>query len=410
MSISVVKILKVTLLGGAGAIGSSAAKALVTSGVFDEVLLADIEVEKIKKLAKELGKNTSYVKVDIHKPETVKDAVKNADVVLNCTGPFYECGPKVLEAVIEAKKNYVDVCDDLDATTEMLSYDEKAKRADISALIGMGSSPGASNLFAKFCTSYLQVESVDIYHAHGGEPYEGAGVIKHRIHGMQMDIPVFDQGYKTVRFLEESGRALIQEIEFSGLGKFRVYPYPHPETITLPKYLKGVRWVMNRGVVLPIEYMELIMDMVRIGITNDEPLDVSGRKVVPLDFAVAYIIKRREDLSKKYGYTKPMGGVKVVVGGKEKGKKVQYVVNAASTGGMMEGTGTPAAIGAILMASVRGRTPKIKMKGVFPVEAAVDPVDAFEWAGKFKEKGGGIGIKVEKIDEEGKVKPVPLPI
>jgi malate/lactate dehydrogenase len=38
--------LKVTLLGGAGAIGSSAAKALVTSGVFDEVLLGDIEVEK----------------------------------------------------------------------------------------------------------------------------------------------------------------------------------------------------------------------------------------------------------------------------------------------------------------------------------------------------------------------------
>jgi saccharopine dehydrogenase (NAD+, L-lysine-forming) len=178
----------------------------------------------------------------------------------------------------------------------------------------------------------------------------------------------------------------------------------------LPKYLKGVKWVMNRGVVLPIEYMELIMDMVRLGITIDDPLDVGGRKIVPLDFAVAYIIKRREDLSKKYGYTQPMGGVKVVVAGKEKGKKVQYVVNAASTGGMMEGTGTPAAIGAILMASVRGRTPKIKAKGVFPAEAGVDPVDAFEWAGKFKEKGGGIGIKVEKIDEEGKAKPVPLPI
>jgi hypothetical protein len=50
------------------------------------------------------------------------------------------------------------------------------------------------------------------------------------------------------------------------------------------------------------------------------------------------------------------------------------------------------------------------MTGVFPAEAAVDPIDAFDWAGKFKEKGGGIGIKVEKIDEEGKVKSVPLPI
>lgn len=170
---------KVTLLGGGGAIGSSAAKALVTSRVFDEVLLADVEIEKIRKLAKVLGENTSAAKVDIHRPETIKDVTKNSDVVLNCTGPFYECGPKVLEAVIEAGKNYVDVCDDYDATVKMLGYDKKAKDAEISALIGMGSSPGASNLFAKFCTSYLQVESVDIYHAHGGEPYEGPGVIKH---------------------------------------------------------------------------------------------------------------------------------------------------------------------------------------------------------------------------------------
>ncbi|WXG47401.1 MAG: saccharopine dehydrogenase NADP-binding domain-containing protein [Candidatus Atabeyarchaeum deiterrae] len=401
---------KVTLLGGGGAIGSSAAKALVTSRVFDEVLLADVEIEKIRKLAKVLGENTSAAKVDIHRPETIKDVTKNSDVVLNCTGPFYECGPKVLEAVIEAGKNYVDVCDDYDATVKMLGYDKKAKDAEISALIGMGSSPGASNLFAKFCTSYLQVESVDIYHAHGGEPYEGPGVIKHRLHGMQMDIPVFDEELKTVQFFGEDGKALIQEIEFSGLGKYPVYPYPHPETITLPKYLKGVKWVMNRGVVLPVEYMELIMDMVRLGIVSEEPLDVGSKKIIPLDFAVAYIIKKREELNKKTGFTKPMGGVKVVVKGKEKGKNVQYVVNAASTGGMMEGTGTPAAIGAILMSSIKGKTPKIKMKGVFPPEAAVDPVDAFEWAGKFKEKGGGIGIKVERIDEEGKVKPVALPI
>jgi len=77
---------------------------------------------------------------------------------------------------------------------------------------------------------------------------------------------------------------------------------------------------------------------------------------------------------------------------------------------MMEGTAVPAAIGAILMPTERTRMPKIRMKGVFPPEAAVNPIDAFEWAAKFSERGGGIGIKVKKIDEEGIVEEIPLPI
>jgi saccharopine dehydrogenase-like NADP-dependent oxidoreductase len=407
-----VRNMKVALLGGAGGVGSAAAKALVAARFFDEVRLADINVERLKEVAKELGGNTTYVKVNIDQPETVKNAIKDVDVVLNCAGPFYEYGPKVLQIAIEARKNYVDICDDYDATTKMFEFDEKARKAGISALIGMGSSPGATNLFAKFCATTLlsETDSIDLYHAHGGEPYEGPGVIKHRIHGMTMDIPVFDRQLRTVRFMEESGKALIQEVDFPGLGKFRVYPYPHPETITMPKYIKGIKWVMNRGVVLPFEYFELIMDMVRLGMTTEEPLDVGGRKVVPQDFAIAYIIKKRDELNRKTGYTQPMGGVKVVVKGKEKGKKVQYVVYATSTGGMLEGTGTPAAIGALLMATANESKPKIKMKGVFPSEAAVDPIDTFEWAGKFKKTGAGIGINAERIDEDGKVKPIPLPI
>jgi saccharopine dehydrogenase-like NADP-dependent oxidoreductase len=404
--------MKVTVLGGAGAVGSSAAKALVTSKFFDQILLVDIEEEKVKRIAKECGGNTSCAKADIGKPETVKAVIKDADVVLNCTGPFYETGPKVLEIAIQAGKNYVDICDDCDATIKMLALDERAKKAGISALMGMGSSPGATNLFAKFCSTTLlsEVDSVDIYHAHGGEPYEGPGVIKHRIHGMSMDIPVFDRELKSVKFFGESGRAMIQEVEFPDLGTYRVFPYPHPETLTLPKYLKGIKWVMNRGVVLPLEYMEITMDIVRSGMTSEEPLNVGGHMVVPLDFAIAYILKKRAELNKKTGMTEPMGGVKVVVKGKEKGKRVQYVVYATSTGGMMEGTGTPAAIGALLMATANTSKPKIKIKGVFPPEAGVDPIDTFEWAGKFSKSGAGIGIKAQKIDEAGNVKPIPLPI
>jgi len=400
--------MRVVVLGGAGTVGSWTARSLIASEFFDEVILADVDVEKMKKLVEELGGNISYLKVNVENSEALKDAIKNVDVVVNCVGPFYKYGPKILGTVIDAGKNYVDICDDYDATLKMFELDEKARINGISALIGMGSSPGASNIFAKFCSDYLldEIESIDIYHAHGGEPYEGPGVIKHRIHSMLIDIPVFDNGeLKSVRFMNESGKSLIKEIEFPELGKFKVYPYPHPETITLPRYIKGLKWVMNRGVVLPEEYMKLIVDIVKIGMISEEPLEVYGCRVSPIDFAVAYIIKRREELLKKTGLTEPVGAIKIVVKGVEKGKRVQYVATATSKGGMMEGTGIPAAIGTILMGSG-----KIKMKGVFPPEAAVNPMDVFEWAGKFRKKGKSIGIKLNRIDEEGNVKEIPLPI
>jgi saccharopine dehydrogenase-like NADP-dependent oxidoreductase len=48
---------------------------------------------------------------------------------------------------------------------------DSARQAGVSALIGMGSSPGVANVLVKFCADSLldEVEAVDIYHAHGGE-------------------------------------------------------------------------------------------------------------------------------------------------------------------------------------------------------------------------------------------------
>ena len=74
-----------------------------------------------------------------------------------------------------SKIDYVDVCDDLDATKKLLEMHEQAQNADISVLIGMGSSPGVANLLAKFCTDHMldEVESIDILHAHGGGSSSG---------------------------------------------------------------------------------------------------------------------------------------------------------------------------------------------------------------------------------------------
>ncbi|MHC1578919.1 MAG: saccharopine dehydrogenase family protein [Dehalococcoidia bacterium] len=401
---------RVTVLGGGGAVGSIATKTLAASGVFSDVVVADINVAAAKRVVKEArGAKVSAVALDAENSVSIRKAIAGSAVVLNCAGPFYKYGPIVLATVIEAGVNYVDICDDFDATEALLAMDETARDAGISALIGMGSSPGVANVLVRFCAESLldEVEAVDIYHAHGGEKVEGAAVVKHRIHSMKMDIPMFLNGMlTTVRLFEDSGRALEEDTEFQNVGIYRVYAYPHPETITLPQYLKGVKRVTNLGLVLPPAYAELIKGMVRLGVTDEEMVVVKGREVIPLEFAVAFILRERERLLNEAGITEPMGCLKIVVKGYKGGGKETYIFSMSSRGqGMGEGTGIPAAIGAMIMA-----TGKIKEKGVLPPEACVNPMDLLEIAKTSVEATGGKGfpIVVEHIDKDGNSQAVNL--
>ena len=401
---------RVTVLGGCGAVGSIATETLASSGVFSEVTVADINVMAARKLARAVkGSKLAAVEFDAENSQSVRRAISGSSVVLNCVGPFYKHGPTILKTVIEARINYVDVCDDFDATEKLLEMDDKAKKAGISALIGMGSSPGVANVLVRFCADSLldKVEAVDIYHAHGGERVEGPAVVKHRIHSMKVDIPMFLDGkFTTVNLFEDSGKALEEEAEFKDVGTYSVYGYPHPETITLPKYLKGVKRVTNLGLVLPPAYAELIKGMVRLGITDEKPIEVHGHRIIPLEFAVAFILSQRERLLKEAKINQPMGCLKIVVKGYKDGGKNTYIFSMSSRGqGMGEGTGIPAAIGAILMA-----TGKVKEKGVLPPEACVDPMDMLELAKtKVKTAGGkGFPISIEHIDKDGKSQKVNL--
>jgi saccharopine dehydrogenase-like NADP-dependent oxidoreductase len=402
---------RLTVLGGCGAVGSTAVKMLVSSKYFPEIVVADKDIKAAKTLSKDLGaERVKAAELDADSTQSIAKVIEGSSVVLNCVGPFYRYGPPIMNTVIEAGIDYVDICDDMDATEEMLAADAKAREAGVSCLVGMGSSPGMANVLVRFCADTLltEVDAVDIYHAHGGEPIEGPAVIKHRFHSMEIDIPMFlDGAYKTVRLFEESGKALEEEAEFRNIGTYPVYGYPHPETITLPKYIKGIKRVTNLGLVLPVTYAELIKQMVRTGLTSDEPLEVQGCEIIPREFAVAFVISRRNGLLKEAGITEQMGCLKIVVKGKKDGEPSTYVFSMSSKGmGMGEGTGIPAALGAILMGEG-----KIKEKGVFPPEAVVEPPEIIELAGEVirsSGKGSEVPIFIEHIDKDGNVNPLEL--
>ncbi len=401
---------RITVLGGCGGIGSVAVRTLTLTDHFDQVVIAEQRYGEACETAGSLGSSRVRAeRVDAEDPASLARAVSGSDVVLNCIGPFYRFGPPILRAAIEAGVDYVDVCDDLDATLAMLEMDGMARSAGVTALIGMGNSPGLANVLARFCAEEMldKVEGVDIHHAHGGEPDEGPGVIKHRIHAMTNPVPLFLQGsFVEVMMLEEKGLEQAEDSEFREIGTFKVYPYPHPETVTMPRHLKGIKRVTNKGCVLPTAYFQLTMDLVRLGLASTDPLEVGGGEgeVVPLEFAVAFIRSRRRRLLEEAGMDGPMGCLKVSVEGLKEGERHGYVFSMSSRrGGAGEGTGIPAALGAMMM-----RQGSFREKGVLPPEALVRPMEMLRLAtevvrsyGTVQGEGGGLPIHVEHRGPDG---------
>jgi len=409
---------KIVVLGGCGGVGSIAVRALTATDDYDEIVVADQRADDAGVFAGELAGEMERpglrgVAVDAASRESVAEVIRGADAVLNCIGPFYRFGPPLLEAAIEAGVDYVDVCDDLDATVRQLDLDAHAREAGVTALIGMGNSPGLANVFARLCADDLldEVESVDIMHIHGGEPDEGAGVLKHRIHAMTNDVPLFVDGEMVqVRMLEESGQRFVQETEFRDVGTYPAYPYPHPETITLPRNMAGLRRATNLGAVFPLNYFSLTMDLVRAGLGADEPLVVDGQKVAPIDVAVAHLRAQRPRLLAEAGITGPAGCLRVVVGGRKGGEPHTYVCSLSSTSeGAGEGTGIPAALGAILLH--RGR---VAGPGVRPPEAAVVPAEMLALASvvvkEFPSLGGRMPFHLEHLGPDGAREEIPFAV
>lgn len=400
---------KIFVLGGCGAVGSVAVNILAPLDHFSQIVIGDINIERANEIVAQIGSDKlSAVKVDALDPKSIKDAVAGCDLVLNLTGPFHRLVPTVIKAVIESGINYVDICDDVDVTIEILKLDDMAKKAGVTALVGMGSSPGATNLLAKFAADTLldETDSIDIFHAHGGEPTEGVGVIEHRLHCIMMDIPMFLDGKLThVRFFEDDGIALREEFDFPVIGKVLLYPYAHPEQVTLPKYIK-CRQVTNKGTQLPKEYGKLTRDMCEQGMASKEPLDVKGQKITPYDFTIAYALRERERILKETNFGTQKGCASVIVKGKKDGKYSEYRFHMASaTQAMGEGTSLPAVIGAIIMS--QGKT---LAKGVLPPEGCMNPTDFIDLVPEVikldeKKEGGDTfgGVIVENIDENGKV-------
>lgn len=356
--------MKAVLLGGCGAQGMFATRSLVEGGVFDEVVIADIDLDKANRAARELGSpKVSAIMADVLDHQGLVSAITGANVVVNCTGPYYLMGPKVVEAAIDAGTDYIDICDDIAAHEQMFACGRRAKDRGITALVGLGFSPGVAPLVVMYAAGMMdRVEDVSLLQCINDAEPEGPAVIYHLIENFFGMVPIIKDGL-LVREQAFEGEELV---DFGGpMGVAKVSTFGHPEIFTLPRALKEIRNLSVKLGTYPPENYEFLKLLSQMGLAGTTPVRCKGHDVVPRDFLVAYILSLKEMLgSDPDAYDKTCAIIDVK--GEKDGKDMTY--RCSMTGKMGPATGLPAAIGAEMLA---GKA--ITAKGVVSPEECIAP-------------------------------------
>ena len=136
----------VAVVGGAGGMGATAVHTLAAHPDVDRVVVADRDADGADAVAQAAGPEAEARTIDVSDDLALADGIGDVDLVINTVGPFFRFAAPVLDACIAAGVDYVDICDDPEPTVDLLARHHRAEEAGVTAVVGMGASPGLSNL------------------------------------------------------------------------------------------------------------------------------------------------------------------------------------------------------------------------------------------------------------------------
>jgi saccharopine dehydrogenase (NAD+, L-lysine-forming) len=145
--------LRVAILGAGGTIAPAIVRDLAESDEVEELLLVDLDRAKAQAVAERHGGK-------------VADSVAGADVVVNSAG--YRINIDAMRTCLEHGAHYIDLGGLYWMTGRQLELNAEFEQAGLLALLGMGSSPGKTNVMAAHAARVLASETLDSVHVAAG--------------------------------------------------------------------------------------------------------------------------------------------------------------------------------------------------------------------------------------------------
>ncbi|MFO7266120.1 MAG: saccharopine dehydrogenase NADP-binding domain-containing protein [Limnochordales bacterium] len=354
--------MRFVVFGGGGDMGRRAvAELAVTPGVELVTIVGRTQSTLEKARAEALAAQREAVNpataevvietADARDYDAVVALMRRHDVALGALGPFYLYEEPMVKAAIVSRTPYVSLCDDAVAAAAALRYDRTAREAGVTIVTGLGWTPGLTNILARRLAARLD-KPTDITVAWAGSAMESSGhaVALHTLYIFDGRVTTFADG----RHVEVPAGSGSEDIEFPPpLGKVRVCHVGHPEPLTLPQHIPGVRSVALKGGLVEPTLHRLAVLTGRLGLARTHGWrEFWARVLVPMIPLLSRLGPRRPAVS----------GTVVRVRGERGGRPV--TLEAGVTTSMRAMTAVPLAVGALWVAQGRARLP-----GVQPPEA-----------------------------------------
>lgn len=155
--------MKVVVLG-AGLMGKEVARDLVNSHDVENVLLADVSIEKAQAFVDTLNTNkVEVVQLDADSDKDLRDVISRGDIVVNAL--FYTFNERVARAAIDVGVHAVDLGGHIGGVTEaVLQLNDLAVAKGVTIVPDLGVAPGMINILAGYGVTKLdEVDSIKLY-------------------------------------------------------------------------------------------------------------------------------------------------------------------------------------------------------------------------------------------------------
>jgi len=280
--------LKNILVMGCGAQGSTIAKRLDEEPSVEQIVCADYDRKAVEELERTLNK-AKAVTVDATDVDAIAKAGDGCQLIVNGLAPDFNM--KVMDVALRLGAHYQDMASGpvsdigfVDAVKRQFGRDQEFKDAGLACLTNTGSAPGIANVMTRDAVDLLESCSrIDIF------VYDGIWSHKFIPFWWSPETAFGDMAaepvvFKNGEFIRVTPFNNPEMTEFRSLGIRRMVDHEHEEPVTMgllaDKVLKGVTEVNFRYGGPGCELAEAFYKM---GLLSDEPIDVNGTKIVPMD-------------------------------------------------------------------------------------------------------------------------------
>ncbi len=375
------------VLGGGGAMGRVTVRALVEDERVERVTVVDLQVEAAQRTIswlKEGRAKAQAAECDVRDEPALARLLSTSDVVLNATD--YPFNLAVMRAALAARVSYADLGGLFHMTREQYRLDAGFLEAGICGVLGIGSTPGITNILARVASDQLdRVDRLDV--RIGSRDFRSQSSSRSSFVPPYSIRTIFDECtlepmvYRNGRWSALAPMSGHEVVDFpQPIGPATAMHTLHSEVALFPVSFrdKGIKHVSFK-IAFPEDFLHQLELLVDLGLAGTEPVATRGPEpgsrlqIVPRDLFVSLLGQR----TSSPGTAEPddCDVLRVVAQGEQQGKPVTLMEDMVvrpykpwRVGAGDLDTGVPLAIAGILLA--RGQHLRAGVQGA---ELLFDP-------------------------------------